>query len=228
MEEIWKDIVGYEGLYQVSNLGRVKALGRTIVHKTGIKQHYEETIRKIQYNKEGYRMVGLSKNGKQTLKRVARLVSKAFLPNPNNLPEVNHKDENILNDYVCINPDGTVNYENSNLEWCDRSYNINYGTRNKRVGDHYIKQVYQYSLDGKLLNVFNSLSAAAKHNNCVIGHLSIACRKAKEDITSCGCFFSYEPLTESQLEKAAEIKQFYMQHKNRHPNYNDIKTLPIL
>lgn len=213
MEEIWKDVKNYEGIYQISNLGRVKSLERTVIKKDGRSQQIKESLRTIEYNVGDYRVVGLCKNGKQKIKRVARLVAEAFIPNPNNLPEVNHIDENKHNDSV------------QNLEWCSRSYNINHGTRNKRVGNHYIKRVYQYSLNGKLIKVFNSLSEAAKANNYLVGNMSVACRKVKEGATCNNYFFSYEPLTVQQLEKAAAIKQFYIEHKNRHPGYNDIKTL---
>ena len=111
--EIWKDIKGYEGLYQVSNKGRVKSLN---YRRTG-----KEGILKGKPDKDGYLRVGLCKNKKQKPFYIHRLVAKAFLPNPNNLPEVNHIDENKENNHV------------ENLEWCDRKYNNNYGSRNERA-----------------------------------------------------------------------------------------------
>lgn len=109
--EEWKDIKGYEGLYQVSNLGRVRSIGygkERILSSSNI-CHY------------GYIKVNLYKEGKKNTFKVHRLVAQAFIPNPNNLPEVNHKDENKLNNHV------------SNLEWCTTQYNINYGTHNARM-----------------------------------------------------------------------------------------------
>ena len=97
------------GLYQVSNLGRVKSLPR--FHKT------RETILKPGIQKRGYLYVNLCKNNKCKTHRVHRLVAETFISNPNNLSEVNHIDENKTNN--CID----------NLEWCDRNYNLNYGTR---------------------------------------------------------------------------------------------------
>lgn len=115
--EIWKDIKGYEGLYQVSNLGRVKSL------------HYRhsnrEKILPLQKCRE-YLNVGLSKNGKQTPYFIHRLVAQTFIPNPDGLPEVNHKDENKYNN--CID----------NLEWISTIDNFNYGTRNKRISEKLI------------------------------------------------------------------------------------------
>ena len=90
MGEIWKDIQNYEGSYQVSNYGRVKSLSR--VDSRGNKRN--EKILKGRKNRQGYYDVALSKNGKQKFCRINRLVAQAFIPNPNNYPCVNHKDEN--------------------------------------------------------------------------------------------------------------------------------------
>ena len=109
-KEYWKPVVGYEGLYEVSNLGRVKSL------KFG-----KERILKPQKDTSGYLCVTLCKNNNQCQFKVHRLVAEAFIPNPNNLPQTNHKDECKTNNIA------------SNLEWCDRKYNVNYGTRTKRV-----------------------------------------------------------------------------------------------
>ena len=116
MKEEWRDIKGYEGKYQVSNLGRVKSLKDS-------KENYREKILSNSTDKRGYSNVNLYKNGKRNYFKVHRLVAEAFIPNPNNYPQVNHKDENKTNNCV------------SNLEWCTHEYNINYGTRNKRVSE---------------------------------------------------------------------------------------------
>ena len=106
--EIWKDIEGYEGLYQVSNLGRVKNIKRS-------------RLLKPCPDTNGYLRVDLFKNSKMSHKRVHRLVAKAFIPNPNNHPVVNHKDADKSNNDV------------SNLEWCTMKYNNSYGTRLERI-----------------------------------------------------------------------------------------------
>ena len=120
MEE-WKAIKGYEGLYEVSNFGRIKSLSR-IVTLEGRWGKYSRTkgeriMAQMLDGQKHYLMVSLCKNG--TVKRylVHRLVAQAFVENPYNLPEVNHKDENKTNNHF------------ENLEWCTHQYNSIYGTR---------------------------------------------------------------------------------------------------
>ena len=93
MIEVWKDIKDYEGLYQISNLGRVKSLNRI----DSLGRNVPEKIKAIVDNGNGYKVVNLKRNGKQKLCTVHRLVAEAFIPNPDNLPCINHKDENKTN-----------------------------------------------------------------------------------------------------------------------------------
>lgn len=111
-KEIWKDIPGYEGLYKVSNLGNVKSLKRN-----GIKG----IILKGEKDEFDYKRVTLCKKNKTKKYKVHRLVAQAFIPNPNNLPQINHKDENSKNNNV------------ENLEWCTAKYNSNYGNHNEKI-----------------------------------------------------------------------------------------------
>ena len=113
MEEIWKDIKGYENLYQISNLGNVKSLNYRCTKK--------EKLLKLCKDSDGYLNVNLCKDGKSKTMKVHRLVAEAFLDNPYNLPQVNHINECKTDNRV------------ENLEFCDNRYNINYGTRNERV-----------------------------------------------------------------------------------------------
>ena len=120
MKEVWKDIKGYEGLYQVSNYGNVKSCDRHVFagvgsnHKT---QHIKEKLLRAGGGK--YKQVRLSKNGKIKAFLIHRLVAQAFISNPNNLPCINHKDEDPKNNNA------------NNLEWCTYKYNNEY---NNRVG----------------------------------------------------------------------------------------------
>lgn len=112
--EIWKDIKGYEGLYQISNLGRVKSLA---------KLYQGERLMKLREDKDGYLYVGFYKDEVKKYFRVHRLVAQAFIPNPLNLPLVNHKNEDKHKNQV------------DNLEWCTAEYNNTYNGRAKRVGE---------------------------------------------------------------------------------------------
>lgn len=111
IKEEWKPVAGYENLYSVSNLGKVKSLNYNHTGK-------EKILKSNKVN--GYLQVTLFKNGKGKTFKVHRLVATAFLPNPEGLPEINHRNENKTNNCV------------SNIEWCSRRYNMRYGTRNKR------------------------------------------------------------------------------------------------
>lgn len=150
-EEVWKDIEGYENLYQVSNLGNVKSLN---YNKTGT-----EKILKPAKHSKGYFQVQLWKDGKMKTFFVHRLVAQAFIENPLNLPQVNHRDENPQNNHK------------SNLEFCDARYNNSYGTRIKRIS----KKVSQYSLNGELIREFPSASEVERQLGFSKGNISSCC-----------------------------------------------------
>lgn len=148
MEEIWKDVVGYEGLYQVSNLGRIKSLIRyTLNYKCN-----KEKILNNRISKSGYCYIYLSKNKQIKGFRVHRLVAQAFISNPNNLPQVNHKDGNKKNNSV------------NNLEWCTAKENTNHAERNSLRKRSY-KKVNQYDLKGNFIKQWNSLTEVALFYN---------------------------------------------------------------
>ena len=109
MKEIWKDIEDFNGTYQVSNLGRIKMLDYIASDGRKLKGR----IRRTSKNNSGYTIINIK--SKHFL--VHRLVAKAFIPNPNNYPQINHKDENKQNNRV------------DNLEWCTNKYNNNYGSK---------------------------------------------------------------------------------------------------
>ena len=140
--EIWKDIKGYEGKYQVSNLGRIKSLERDVFFPNGtVNRHIEEKILVQNIGKLGYAYVNLYLNGKAKTIKTHRLVAMAFLPNPENKPMVNHKDEVKTNNVV------------DNLEWCDAQYNALYGTRIQRQKQTY-KDNYKNGKNKAVKKVF--------------------------------------------------------------------------
>ena len=126
MEE-WKSIPGYEGLYEVSSYGRVKSLEISYTRKNGIMDHKPEIILSPKNNGTGYFIVCLYKNKTHKYYLIHRLVAQAFLPNLDNLPQVNHKNEDKSDNRV------------DNLEWCTSFYNNEYGTRKKRWYETRIK-----------------------------------------------------------------------------------------
>ena len=130
MVEIWKDIEGYEGLYEVSSYGRVRSLGQFVNHNFGGNAYRKGRLLKPGLGSRGYLSVTLCKNGIRKIYTVHRLVAQAFIPNINNLPIINHKDEDRTNNSV------------DNLEWCDYKYNVNYGNRLNKFYDSKIKNGY--------------------------------------------------------------------------------------
>lgn len=121
--EIWKDIAGWEGLYQVSNCGRVRSVKRTVWDNRGYYKNVPEKILKAGKTKNGYMLVVLIKDGVGKSHKVHQLVAKAFIPNPSNLPIINHKNE--------IKSDNRV----ENIEWCSYSYNNSYNGKAKKIGE---------------------------------------------------------------------------------------------
>lgn len=143
-EEIWKPIKDFEGLYEISNLGIVRSL-------------YNNIILKPSSNGRGWLKVGLHKKGQITQRYIHRLVGQAFIPNPGNLPEINHIDEDKTNNQV------------SNLEWCTSEYNLHYGNRMNKLK----KAVLQFNKDGVLVKEWESGTLAYKQTN--ICHISDCC-----------------------------------------------------
>ena len=178
MQEIWKDIANYEGRYQVSNLGRVKT-------QSGI-------IRRTKRNNRGYVQISLSKNGHDSYFLLHRLVAQSFISNPNNFPQVNHKDEDKSNNMA------------ENLEWCTNAYNRHYGTGICRMASHHDYQelskinsqkestgrVNQFDLKRNLIHVWESATAAEKITGHSHGAILRCCRKELNQ--SCGFVWRFE------------------------------------
>lgn len=138
MKEIWKDVGGYEGLYQVSNLGRVKRL-------KGKYMKSDKLLKQVKLD-SGYIAVGLCKHNKAKNFRVHRLVAEAFIPNPEEKPQVNHINEDKTNNMV------------SNLEWMTAKENNNYGTRTQRTS----KPVKAIDIANGEYNIYCSISECAR------------------------------------------------------------------
>ena len=144
MEEIWKDIRNYENYYQVSNYGRVRSLDR-IIKDTKSKRLYKGKILKLTSTNWGYLTVSLKKNSKSRKFFVHRLVAEAFVPNPNKLEVVNHKDEDKLNNSA------------TNLDWCTLKDNMLYSKKNNK------RSILQYDKNGNFVKIWSSITEAAQH-----------------------------------------------------------------
>ena len=172
--EIWKTAVYdgeiYEGLYKVSNLGRILSLN---YNGTG-----KSKLMNPSANTDGYLVINLCKNKKPKTCYVHRLVAESFLPNPENLPEVNHKiegDEGKKINMVIFNEDCSVNNEKTTIEWCSREYNHNYKTINERIAKANSKPVLQLSLSGELIREWESTRECGR-NGFNHGNVAACCR----------------------------------------------------
>lgn len=155
MKEIWKDVKEYEGLYKVSNLGNIKALKKIQVFPNGGIVIREEKLLKPNKVKNGYLNVRLY-NGEQKGYGIHRLVARAFIPNPNNLSQINHINGNKNDNRV------------ENLEWCNASYNQNHALK---TGLKKVHKVKQYDLKGNYIKTWNSTGEITNYYN--VSHVSI-------------------------------------------------------
>lgn len=181
MIEIWKDVPGYEGHYQVSNMGRIKSLERTFVRNNGKSDHAvfrtKERILKNQTQTQGYSQIVLSKDGIRKTFRINVLVAKLFVENPLKKSYVNHIDGNKKNNQA------------SNLEWVTAKENIVHAYKHGLL-DHYKRKVLQLDESNNVLNRFDSLKDAAEYvggNKCGICE---ACRGRRKH--SYGYKWKYE------------------------------------
>lgn len=167
MNEIWKDIKGYEGLYQISNLGNVKSLSNNFLRKEKILKHGKL---------KGYLLVQLSKNGKIKCYRVHRLVAEAFIPNPNNLPQIDHINTDRSDNRVC------------NLRWCSHKENMNNiltidkmsknaHLKNKFGAEHPLsKPIIQFSKDGEFIRKWENAVEVKKELGIDNSSISKCCK----------------------------------------------------
>lgn len=179
--EIWKPVVGYEGLYEVSNIGRVKSLERYVNDRGGFKLLKERILKEVQ-SRSGHLKVKLSKNSMSKLYFTHRLVAQAFIPNPDNLPVINHKDEDPINNRV------------ENLEWCTVAYNNRYGTVRQRQAEKahlrkhptQYKKVYQYTKSGELIKEWESICSIQNDLGYNRGNISACCLRKPHYHTAYG------------------------------------------
>lgn len=172
--EVWKDIVGYEGLYQISNLGRVKSLKRKVyAGRNRMRWQYERILSNNKTNGNGYIVVSLNKESKSKNKYVHRLVAEAFLENPNNYKYINHKDQNTFNNNA------------NNLEFCTAQYNSTYRDAHIKRGLKFrnnlvnSKKVYQLDENENIIKEFPSMAEASRELGT--NHTSIyACINGKQ------------------------------------------------
>jgi hypothetical protein len=149
MTEIWKPITGYEGYYEVSNLGNVRSIAR-VVNCNGHPKQTETFVLLPLIDRQGYYKIQLHKDGNVKTFKVHRLVAMAFLPNDNHYRCINHKDEDKGNNCV------------TNLEWCTHKYNTNYGTGIRRRVEKQRKAVVKYDSQGNKIARYNSIGEASK------------------------------------------------------------------
>lgn len=192
MDEVWKDIEGFEGQYEISNFGRVKSVSR-VVYFIGRNQFGSEFLaHKVcperilkTYIRGRYEHIGLRKESNNFNFPVHRLVAIHFIENPNGLPIINHKDENPLNNRV------------DNLEWCDTKYNANYGTRNERIAEklkerpEYYIPVLCYDLENNFVKRYESAEQASKELNISSGGITSCCRLYKGRASAGGYKWKY-------------------------------------
>lgn len=170
-KEEWKPIEGYEGWYEVSSFGRVRSLDRmrtANIPNRGVHTFMKKGICKKQhYHRDGYPMITLCKNGERKTFLVHRLVACAFVPNPNNLYEVNHIDEIKTNNHA------------SNLEWVTRMQNVHHGTGIERMKErtkNHLRPVVQMTMDGSYIKQWRCIIDASKALHIPYPGIVNACR----------------------------------------------------
>ena len=189
--EIWKDIKGYEGIYQVSNLGRVRSLDRIDSNNHPL----NGVILKPYISNSGYLLVGLYKQQKRDRKLLHRLVAETFLPNPENKPEIDHINTIKTDNTVFLNEDGSIDYEKTNLRWATRKENINnpltktkmrINARKPSKGKygkkhHKSKPIIQYDKEGNFIKEWecaNDVERVLGISNKHIGSVCLGKRKS--------------------------------------------------
>lgn len=202
--ENWRTINGTNGNYSVSNLGNVRRNEHYTEVTPGVFNHYQERLLKPTTETSGYLVVKLQVGKSTMTKKIHRLVAQEFIPNPNNLPCVNHIDENRTNNSA------------DNLEWCTYKQNANHGTRNDRLREASGIRVAQYTLDGHLVQIWDSISQASQHFGCKsTSPIRRVCKKEKGRRSYKGFIWRYVDQKivgdNSLLEQNLKDKEFLTQ-----------------
>lgn len=206
--ELWKEVKGWEGIYQISNYGRVKSCYRYVKQSNGRVRHYKEKIMKCFFTKRKYVRLSLEKDGFKRKYFVHQLVAMTFIENPNNYEQINHKDENPTNNTV------------DNLEWCNAKYNINYGSRIERIkiistnNPKNSKPVLQYTFDGQFVKEYPSVMETRR----LFGnHVSEVCNH------QCMSVYGYY-----WIFKGEDFKKWEKMHKDKFKKHKPWKIKKII
>jgi hypothetical protein len=169
--EVWDWVKGYENFYQVSNLGKVRSVDRYVKTNNNQTRFYKGQLLSQGLGKNGYYIVALTMNKVQTTKTVHRLVAETFVFNPNDLPMVNHIDENKMNNTY------------KNLEWCTQSYNNSYGTKIARSAIKKAKPVCQIDIStNRVIRTYPSIRAAEKAFGVKDANISAVCKGTRKTV----------------------------------------------
>ena len=200
MDEIWKDIKGYEGFYQVSNLGRVRSLDCVIIRVNGRTMTRKGALISHKINTQGYPTVRLHIKGKYQNIPLHRLIAEAFIPNPENKPCVDHINT-IRIDYSIDNLRWVTYKENSNNPITHKRNKQNSSSKEaiakklstlvRNKAKNAPRKVYQFSKDGTFIAEHESASEAGRKLNIYCGHISSACNRYAHQITAGGFLWSY-------------------------------------
>lgn len=215
--EKWKPIKDFEE-YEVSNFGRVRRCNYYMNYWGKKKKFVREHILNQSEHRDGYLHVVLHKKDKYISKLVHRLVANAFIPNPYNLPQVNHKDEDKQNNFVYLRQDGSVDLKKSNLEWCTSKYNNNYGTRRERISKAQkngilSKPVEMYDKKGCFIQDFPSVMEASRVTGICNSGITSCCNGHKH-YSQCGGFQWKYKGSEKIIKNIEKTTRIYQLSKN--------------